>query len=460
MYLQVNPYQELLEGVMVALQVNEGIIKLSGRDGSGKSALCRELCRMLNSRGKRALYFSSAPTSIEDLQNGLLEKLALTPSSNFTKVLTRFLLDQPAEQRQLYVIFDEAQAIDARVLDGIRMLCNIQDERRALVSPIICGSPDLDKKLHVAAFRSIAQYLSQGFTLNPMSIEQLTDFYWAYWRHKGVDVQPPTATVINNLFKAGQGRPGPAVARLELAYQRVMERREGREPVEPQAPLALPARKSAGAWLALCFGSMLLAGGAGMYYLYQNAGEEQPALAVVQVPASQPLPAVTEPPVPVPVPVPEAAVTEKPKPEEPEPEAAESAPEALVSANEPVPPPQATSVAAAGTMLSTWIADWQAKDTDRYLRHYDAGFEPADGNSRDSWEQQRRGSIGRAEEIRISYDSLEVIAEDDSSLTLQFWLHYSASNYADDTLKELVLIKAGDGLLIRNERNLLVERAQ
>jgi hypothetical protein len=158
--------------------------------------------------------------------------------------------------------------------------------------------------------------------------------------------------------------------------------------------------------------------------------------------------------------VPEAAVTEKPAPEEPESEAAESAPEALVSANEPVSPPQATSVAAAGTMLSTWIADWQAKDTDRYLRHYDAGFEPADGNSRDSWEQQRRGSIGRAEEIRISYDSLEVIAEEDSSLTLQFWLHYSASNYADDTLKELVLIKAGDGLLIRNERNLLVERAQ
>ncbi len=95
-----------------------------------------------------------------------------------------------------------------------------------------------------------------------------------------------------------------------------------------------------------------------------------------------------------------------------------------------------------------------------YLGYYDPSFEPANGVSRSEWEAQRRGSIGRASDIVISWDSLELQAEDASSLTLQFWLHYSASNYADDTLKELVLLKTPAGLRIRYERNLLVERTQ
>jgi type II secretory pathway predicted ATPase ExeA len=180
MYLNVSPYREVLEGMELALQINDGIIKLTGRDGTGKTALCRELCQLLAAKDLRVLCFPVAPDNVDALQAEILAQLGLEAGPNFTKQLSRYLQEQPAGRQQLHVIFDDAQDIGEPVFDSIRMLCNIQDARRALVKPIICGSPALEAKLARINFRSVTQYLSQGFTLAPMTTEQIKDFYWAY----------------------------------------------------------------------------------------------------------------------------------------------------------------------------------------------------------------------------------------------------------------------------------------
>jgi hypothetical protein len=532
MYLNVKPYQELLEGITVALRINEGIVKLTGRDGAGKSALCLELTRMLEAKGKRVLYFPSAPATIESLQDGILAALNITPRNNFTKLLTRYLLQKPNSQRHLYVIFDEAQSIDEPVFDSIRMLCNIQDEREALVKPVICGTSALDKKLANVSYRAITQYLCQSFTLSPMTIEQLRDFYWMYWNKHGIQVQPPSNTVITNLFKDGHGFPGPALAKLDKAYERVLDRREGRrteaqplmqpmaqpmaeplaQPVEqPLAQPVAPRRMSSEVLLAACFGVLLFGVGSGMYYLYQSIDDERPAPTNAAEPPETPAVAIQEQvevvaPGSIVQPVegtPEApALAVTPEPEAPAvtivmaaaseisvPVAPESVPapeveaavvlaeavvaeavvaEAAVDESaapvvdipEDVPEDIPESGMSVETLLAEWVSSWQSKDVDGYLGHYDRDFEPASGDSRDAWDEQRRASIGRASDILISHDSIEIMAEDDSRLTVQFWLHYSASNYADDTLKELVLRKSAEGLRILSERNLLVERPQ
>lgn len=100
------------------------------------------------------------------------------------------------------------------------------------------------------------------------------------------------------------------------------------------------------------------------------------------------------------------------------------------------------------------------QDIDAYLGYYAADFVPANGATLESWQEQRRSSISRASGISIDIESLKLLSSDEDSMTLQFWLHYSASNYADDTLKEVVLTETEDGLRIHSELNLLVERPQ
>lgn len=551
MYLSVNPHLEVLEGIKVALQVNEGIIKLTGRPGTGKSALCQQLRHQLADEGHRVLYIAGAPQSVSQVQDGILEELGLKSGGNFSKVLTRFLQEQPQGLRQLYVIFDEAERIDAQTFEAIRMLCNLQDGHEALLRPILCGTAELDRKLGEMAFRSIAQYVSQSFTLPAMTVEQLKDFYWTFWKQHGLEVQPPPPAVVTSLFKESQGLPGPVMAKLNAAYARVVDRREGRttEPSaeRPQAKPVRPSLRKAAPMLAAVVAVVAAAGGWYLFHQSQqkpaaaaqsdtiqtteatesgsaNAGllpppldetntdsdltQAQPEVAALQATellaesaaAASPADAVvaaenpvaaeadagespvltdsaatagTEDAAAITEAAAEVAVTELVPP-------ADATPDILISPEEllqeagvddapvetlmpteaglPPGPDSPASLDTVSNFLASWIASWQTQDVDAYLAHYDENFAPADGLSRATWAEQRRTSIGRASNIALRHEQLELLAENDASITVQFSLYYQSSTYADFTLKELVLLRRPQGLRIVSENNLLVER--
>jgi hypothetical protein len=130
MYLRLSPYQEILQGVITSLQVNEGIIKITGKSGSGKTALCSQLFHELEANSQPAVFFLKPPASAVALQNDILDNLKLDPTGNFTRTLTAYLLANTAPQKPLVLIFDDAQQLDAQTFSAIRMLCNIQDGAR------------------------------------------------------------------------------------------------------------------------------------------------------------------------------------------------------------------------------------------------------------------------------------------------------------------------------------------
>ena len=53
MYLRLSPYREILQGVLTDLEVNEGIIKITGKSGAGKTALCSQLYQELERKGRQ-----------------------------------------------------------------------------------------------------------------------------------------------------------------------------------------------------------------------------------------------------------------------------------------------------------------------------------------------------------------------------------------------------------------------
>jgi hypothetical protein len=299
MYLRVSPYQEIIEGIITALEVNEGIIKLTGRAGSGKSSLCKQLFQHIESQKHKVLYFSNPPRSANDLQLQISVFLGLNTQSSFTKTLTAYLLSRNSGERRLYLIFDEAQDIDEQTLNAIRMLCNVQDEHLALVKTVLCGSEDLNQKLSASTYRSLTQYLSQSFTLLPMSIEQLKDFYWAFWVSQNIEIQPPATKLIAALFKQTLGKPGPLLQKLQEARDSILDNQHVRldqaskhqvgRRTGLQVDRSDQRRKNgskAANMLAMMFGCLLLVIGAVMYILYINV--DTPTLMIANVPAASP----------------------------------------------------------------------------------------------------------------------------------------------------------------------------
>src|SRR5690606_2728236 len=199
MYLRLSPYLDVLQGVIASLDINEGIIKITGKSGAGKTALCTQLVSELQSRGQPFVFFLQAPASVFALQNEILERLDLDSSGNFTRTLSAYLLARSAEQKPLVLIFDDAQQLEPQTFSAIRMLCNIQDRSRSLVRVVLCGTEELDEVLASPTLRAVTQFLSQSFTLPYLTQDQVNDFCLAYWMAVQEDMKPMSERTLEKL---------------------------------------------------------------------------------------------------------------------------------------------------------------------------------------------------------------------------------------------------------------------
>lgn len=464
MYLRLSPYGEVLQGVLTSLQINEGIIKVTGASGAGKTALCNQLCQELQADSQAVVFLREAPGSAMELQQRILATLGLDASGNFTRTLSSFLLARGGDAQPLVLIVDDAQKLDPQTFSAIRMLCNIQDQARSLVRVVLCGSEELDARLGKPALRAVTQFVNQSFTLPWLTQEQVRDFCQAWWLQAGADMKPLDDKTLEKLFAETKGQPGLLQARLKQGTTGAepADRYHEDAPPSPAPPYRYRGRRAG--WIpALAITAGLAAvGGATWWWLFA----EEDARAPVNVVSN---------PVPLPEPdVPPSSAIEATNAivadEEPvsdtdsdidiniDTDAAEEAviaavadEPAEVAATTPAPPSVEDFVAA-------WIASWQSRDLDAYLAHYHANFAPLQG-TRAEWEQQRRRVIGNAGDIEIKVEDYETVREaQDGMRIVRFWLDYRAANYADRTLKELILAPVDGTWRIRAESSLRTER--
>lgn len=506
MYFTLSPYQEILAGMQTALAVNEGIIKLTGTPGSGKTALCSELYRELTDRGQDVVFFLNPPKNGEDMQQSILRQLQLNTSGNFTRQLTAHLLASETEHRTLVLIFDDAQQIDETTFTSIRLLCNIQSNTQSLIRIIICGSQLLDERLEAYSFRALTQFLSQSFTLPPMTREQAADLCCVYWQQIGVMGIPFDAKEMLAVYKETAGLPGALLEKLQQEAATVVARPPARpDPLASQstAPVEDDVTGSRRGRALIAAGLLLLCavGALGYRFLIAPEQNEAPQLSSIRAVQSEAPPAVEDVAVatPQPTPLPEPAVTQQaalpatatleqtPPPElveAEEPAAVESLSAATAPAAEPLvvaeaPPllsetsaaaeasPALQSAdgfsadlpgAAAQAFVTSWTQSWQTKDMDSFLAHYHRDFSTPYADSVAQWREQRRQNIATVRDLNLSFDRLESRGGSAAVQTLRFWLRYRSATYADDTHKEFILQLQDGEWRIRSERNLQIIR--
>lgn len=241
-YLKVGPYLDAFQGVRTALKINEGIIKVVGAEGVGKSALCKQLVSELEAENQDVIYFETPPQSPDDLYQHIQSVLGLDKNKDFNRALTRYLLET-STNRKLLIIYNDAEQISKDLFILIRLLNNIHDDSKTLVSQIITGTNKLDRLFDDPALRSLTQYLNQSFTLSPMTREQLDDFYSAYKKDTGVTDKTMGNKELTELYLLSKGLPGKTIEILndfftvkELVVEPVADKPEVAES-EQDSPL-------------------------------------------------------------------------------------------------------------------------------------------------------------------------------------------------------------------------------
>jgi ketosteroid isomerase-like protein len=102
------------------------------------------------------------------------------------------------------------------------------------------------------------------------------------------------------------------------------------------------------------------------------------------------------------------------------------------------------------TAVRNWAAAWAAKDMTGYLGSYGKDFAPPKGESRKSWEEDRRARIVGKSRITVKLDNISV-AVDGNKATAKFRQAYSADSLNVSSRKTLDMVKAGDRWVIVRE---------
>ena len=162
---------EILALVRHGIETRKGLIVIAGEPGSGKTLFLKSLVRELAPKA-RTVIVPNPRADLNEMLRLLMERLNLHgPLDDRTARLER-LTDHLIEQRQqgqmVCLLIDEAQDLETRTLDELRVLANLEFDGDALLPIVLAGQPELNQKLdHPSAIR-IKQRVALTRSLYPL----------------------------------------------------------------------------------------------------------------------------------------------------------------------------------------------------------------------------------------------------------------------------------------------------
>jgi general secretion pathway protein A len=177
-------HQEALAHLLYGVSEGGGFVLLTGEVGTGKTSVCRCLLEQLPAQAEVALVLNPRLDEIELLATVFDELGIKQPETSSLKTLVdglnQHLLRLHAEGRHAVLIIDEAQSLRPTVLEQVRLLTNLETDKRKLLQIILIGQPELDEILNRRELRQLAQRITSRAHLEPLSAMETS----AYMTHR------------------------------------------------------------------------------------------------------------------------------------------------------------------------------------------------------------------------------------------------------------------------------------
>jgi MSHA biogenesis protein MshM len=175
--------QEALNTVLIAVSNGEGFIKITGEVGTGKTLLCRKFLSTLGPSWVSA-YLPNPNLEPRGLELALAEELGVVAEfadpHRLDKQLTQRLLDLARQGKRVVLCMDETQAMPLATLETVRLLTNLETEKRKLMQVVLFGQPELDRKLASESVRQLRQRITFHHTLKALARSEVA----AYVAHR------------------------------------------------------------------------------------------------------------------------------------------------------------------------------------------------------------------------------------------------------------------------------------
>jgi tetratricopeptide (TPR) repeat protein len=103
--------------------------------------------------------------------------------------------------------------------------------------------------------------------------------------------------------------------------------------------------------------------------------------------------------------------------------------------------------------VEAWAKAWSDKNVQRYLSAYAPNFQPPKGESRESWESERKKRLQSAKFIKVNVSQAKVSMSGDDEATVVFHQSYQSNTLKSSGKKTLHLVRIDGKWLIKSEKN-------
>ena len=237
-FLYMSPcHEEVLTSIVYGIQGRRGMIAVIGEVGTGKTTLLNTALGWLSKKTKVA-YVINFDVSFDDLLSMAIVKLGLaTTEQTLSKIealqrLNEFALKQLSEGGSIALIVDEAQNLNQRAMENLRLLSNMETAKHKLIQIVLSGQPELEKKLARPELRQLTERISIRRYINPLKDKETYEYI-----QRRLDVAEYNGPALFNpeaqhlIWQISQGIPRKINILCDNAL--LMGYREQHEKIEP-----------------------------------------------------------------------------------------------------------------------------------------------------------------------------------------------------------------------------------
>lgn len=219
-----DKHREAYNHILFGIRERKGFIQITGEVGAGKTTVCRAILRELGPTYKTALILNPSMTSTQ-LFRAVLTELGLKAQrkdrASCLDALNRFLLQEAEQGNDVVLLIDEAQDLETELLEQVRLLSNLETDRRKLLQIVLIGQPELRERLDGRGLTQLRQRITVRYHLPPLSREETERYIVHRLRTAGSNGRPtftPWALRTIHRYSGGIPRLINAVCDKALLY--------------------------------------------------------------------------------------------------------------------------------------------------------------------------------------------------------------------------------------------------
>lgn len=157
----------------------DGFVVITGDVGCGKTILIKKVLAELPKAIVVAKIFQTQIDEVEFLQLLLAQfgiKAFEAKKVELLDTVNNFLVNQHMQKRQVVLIVDEAQNLNERVLEEIRLLSGLEAGNEKILNVILAGQSELSQKLNAPSMEQLAQRVQLRFHIRPLNQTETQEY--------------------------------------------------------------------------------------------------------------------------------------------------------------------------------------------------------------------------------------------------------------------------------------------